>query len=335
MALTSASASVEIPANRRLAGNWAYEAQTRHATRVDASIDQRGIRVSVSPGIHLDVTWPGRDCTINGASLAFGPAAPRVDVSDGGGVGVIPVDGTVEAKISEMLARGVAGTRLRDPHYDPLHDPDLSGTVQQVAQSFARCFASPGAPRAGGVGLGDVTGRGLGAGFTVTEPIHIAEDVDLAAGGQVQLEALGAANLGALAAARDNPGRADAIHFDALQLTSPGLDINVGGKPLVRMQQLTFHRGGRVSVEAMTPLGKLASARRTEAGLAGIAALIMLAAGDQSALALAEHAQNPRIVDAVAAATIERKLEAALRGLVLQHRNAIAGVDLATALGIR
>jgi hypothetical protein len=333
--LEGASATVQIPARRKLAGDWKYEAQTRDATSVTVAIDHNGFRISMSPGIYLDVTWPGRDCEINGVSMAFG-GSPRVDVSDGGGFGVYPVTGMVSGKVSEMLQHALAGTRLADRHYDPLRDTDLSGTVQQLAQGFAHQFGGGGAQKSrNGVGLGDITARGAGADVSLNEPIQIGKGVQLAAGATAHLEAMGVANLASVAAGHTNQERADAVHFDSLVLTSPGIEVNVDGKPIARIQQVTFHRGGAVTVERMTALGKLDNARKTESTLAAIGALIMLAAGDhQHAGALADDANNPRVVDGVAAHVMEKKLEEGLKKLILRHDHAISGVSLAGALGL-
>jgi len=246
---------------------------------------------------------------------------------------VVPVHGVVESKISDMISHAIAGTKLRDPHYDPMHDPDLAGTVQRVLHGFQHMFEhKPGTQakkKGGGVGVNDITGGSLGASFTATQPIHVGKGkggFELSAGATFHIEAY-------LAAQSVRGG--DNVKIDAAELTTSGVDVIVGGQAIARVHQLTVHHGGKVTVERMTPLGKLAKAQRTEQGIAGIAALIALAAGDRSAIGLADEAANPQIVSGVAGAVLADKVEDGLRKLVTDHPAVIAGVNLPHALGLR
>lgn len=336
--LTSVSATVDIPAGRRLAGDWKYSAETTSATTVGAEVGHHGINVWMTPGIYLNVTWPGRDCRIDGMNLQFGPHAPNVLVSDGGGIGLWNVSGMVQHQVSDIVGRALAHTRLHDPHYDPMHDPDLAGTLQQVVRGFASAFGGAGHANnnnRNGVGMRDLTGSGAGASFALHQPLAVAPGIQIS-GHDVHLSVLGDANLQQLANAHDNAGRARATHIESVSLSSSGLDITVHGEAIARLQRLTFHHGGRVTVESMQPLGRLARAQHTESSLSSLGALILAAAGERrGAEALAENANRPQVVSGVSAAFLAHKVQDALYQVILQHDTAIPGVHLAAALGLR
>jgi len=89
-----------------------------------------------------------------------------------------------------------------------------------------------------------------------------------------------------------------------------------------------------VTIERMTPLGKLTNAEAVEAGFSLLATLIAVGANDPAANDLYRNAEDPQLVHGVSKGLIEKDFSDAIRQLVLDHRTAVPGVDLARVLGL-
>jgi hypothetical protein len=338
-------ATMMIPGDRKLAGGLfhGYSIKTSSPTQVNAEVTRTGLKVWLSPGMYLDANWPLRDCTLEGASLQFGSNAPHVDITDGGGLGAIPIRGWVTSKITGVIHGALGGTKLVQPDYDPMRDTDLQGTLDRVMQGFVDTFsehddtAKKKAPGKSPVGPEEMTRVSAGATVAVRGGAVFAEGgsgISIAANAPIDIAVDGAGSIADLTAGHDAHGVASGANVQAVRLDTEGLEVMVKGKPVARLESMRLARGGVITVERMTPLGKLAKAEAAEAGISGLLTLLALASHDPAANDLYRNTEHPQIVDGVSRKMIEKEFTETIHKLILQYRNAVPGVDLAAALGI-
>ena len=133
----------------------------------------------------------------------------------------------------------------------------------------------------------------------------------------------------------DPQGAADALNVQAVHLSTEGLTVLAKGKPVAKISSLTLARGGKVSIDQMQPLGKLAKAEAAEAGFSLLFALIAAGAHDgQAANGAYQNANRPQVVDGISRAMIEQTFTDTVHKMILQYRDAVPGLDLAKSLGI-
>src|SRR3569623_2049910 len=323
--LQSVRASINIPGNLTLVGNWEYAAKTRTATQINCEVSTKGIQVWLSPGLYLDLTFPARDAELDGASLDFTTGKAHASVRDGGGIGVIPFKCTVAKQVTDMIEGASSGTKLAGHGYDPTRDPDLQGTLNRVMMGFTKLFAGK-------------------AGDHATDqkaPIAPEQMTRVSAGATVALKAGasfvkdGAGDLGHVMKGEDAQGTIDAMNVQAVHLSTDGLEVVAKGQPVAKLNSLTLSRGGKITIDDMTPLGKLAKAEAGESGLSLLVALLALRGGDANAAGGAyQNAQHPAVVDGVSRAMIEQTFTDTIHKMILQYRTAVPGIDLAKSLGI-
>ncbi|HUJ57629.1 MAG TPA: hypothetical protein VLX92_04040 [Kofleriaceae bacterium] len=341
--LKSVNASMTIPGGRKLGGGfWSgYSVKTKDPTQIYVEVSTTGIRVVVSPGLYLDIDWPGRDAELRGAGLDFTTGKPTVDVEDGGGIGVVPLRGMIEGKITTLISEAVAGTKLAG-RYDPVEDPDLQGTLNKVMVGFTKLFAGHDGPGGGPkekppIATSEMTNMTAGGTLAVTAGGNFVKDgsgLVLSPGAPLTIGVDGAGDVGHIMAGKDLQAQIDAANIQAVHLSTPGMQVVVKGKPVAQLEALTLARGGKVTVDQMTPLGKLATAEAAESGLSLLVTLIGVASHDPAANDFYRNAQNPQIVDGVTRGMIEQQFTDNLHKLILQYRHAVPGVDIAQSLGI-
>jgi len=338
--LKSVSASFTIPGKRKLGGNWMYAAKTRDTTQVWIEVSTTGIRLSLSPGLYLDVDWPARDAELQSAGIDFASGKPFAHVADGGGIGMIPLKGTIADKVTHMISEATQGTKL-GAHYDPTHDPDLKGTLDRVMAGFQKLFHSDeqaGPAQKAPVNPEEMKHVSAGATVALRGGAKFLKDgtgIELAAGAPLSISVDGAGDVGQLAQSHDAQSAADALSVQAVHLSTEGLTVIAKGKPVARISSMTLARGGKVSIDSMTPLGKLADAEAAESGISLLFALIAARSGDGDAAGAAyQNAQRPAVVDGVSRAMIEQTFNETVRKMILENRTAVPGLDLARALGL-
>lgn len=340
--LKSVNASIMIPGHRKLGGNWAYSAKTREATEVYVEVSTTGVRLSLQPGLYLDIDFPGRDCELESAGIDFATGKPFAHVADGGGIGVVPVKGMVSDKITHMIAQATAGTPL-GKHYDPTRDPDLQGTLDKIVAGFTNLFHTEdpaAAPGKSPIAPDEMKRVSAGATVALKGPIQFMKDgtgITLDGGAPITIGVEGAGDIGALSQNLHDPQRAaDALDVQAVRLSTEGLTVMAKGKPVAKLSALTLARGGKITIDQMQPLGKLADAEAMEAGVSLLAALAALHGGGDASFANGayQNAQRPQVVDGVSRAMIEKQFTDTIHKLILQYRDAVPGLDLAKALGL-
>jgi|GEM_PF-1254029 len=345
--LDAVRASITIPGNRKLTGGfWSgYAVKTREATEIMVEVSHKGINVRISPSMYLDLNWPARDAELFGASMEFGSNKPHVDVQDGGGIGVIPLNGYISGKVSGMLHNALAGTKLVTGHYDPMQDPDLADTLGKVTTGFVQAFegedAGDAKSKKAPIGTEEMTHITAGATISVAKGAEFATNgsgITIAAKSPINVNVIGGGNAQQLINAKDAKAEADAANIQGVNIQTDGLEVIIKGKPVARLESLTLQRGGKITIDQMTPLGKLAEYEKTESGLSALVALFAIASRDPHGLDVANgayhNAEHPAIVDGVSRSMIEQEFTDTIHKLIIQYRNVVPGMDLARALGI-
>lgn len=342
--LQSVTASIAIPGKRKLGGGYwqGGTVKTKQPTQIGVEVTPTGVKVWVSPAMYLDADWPLQDCEINGAGLEFAKKLPYADVTDvsGLGTGMISIAGRVGKKLTDMISKAVDHTKLVSGTYDPVTDTDLSGTLNSVMAGFVDLFSDhDGKEKTTQPPIQPEEMKNISAGATIAVVdgasfIQGGSGLTLGANSPITISVDGAGNLRDTLAAKDPEHMAEAARIQQVSLSTAGLEVIVSGKPVAKLERITLASGGKVTIDQMTPLGKLADAEATESGLSLLGALIALRANDPSAGGMYQNAQRPVVVDGVSRAVIEQNFTDTLHKLILQYRAAVPGVDLAKVLGI-
>jgi hypothetical protein len=337
--LQSVEAGFMIPGGVRFQSDWRSTVQTRSPTYVHVEVSTAGVEIRCSPAIFVDVTWPGKNASISAAGVHFADGRPYANVRDEGGhvPGVMSATGTIQSTITGMLSSAIAGTPFARPGYQPTHDADLAGTLHRVQAGFQGLFAGGGHAAPSGLTPAQMSGVGMGA-TVATQGGDFTSNgtgVRLAPGASISVFAEGAATMQNLAEAGSAQNAVDAANVQEVRIETGGLTVVAKGKEVARLDRLTLHRGGRVTIDSLQLLGDAARARRTEGGLALLVAVIAQQSGRPDvAQGAVNYANNPQIVEGVSRSMIEREFTTQMHAMILQHRNAVPGVDLARALGI-
>ena len=295
------------------------------------------MKVWFSPTLFVDATWPLQNAELYGASLSFATGKGHCDIEDGHGLGsgLVSIKDKVAATIIAGLEKGIAGTPLAKPGYDPTHDHDLASTLSSITTHLSSAFPA-------GDGPAPVTTkemRNVSASATVTTKgasfVQGGTGLQLAAGSEVTLAAYGSGSVADLTGQKDAGGAARAANIRRLTLDAQGLTVVSKGAPIVKIEEISLAPGGAVTIERMQLMGKALDAQTTESGLSLIVALIAVAAHDGNAAGGAlNNVQNPQIVPGVTRSLIEKQFTQTVHDLILQHRNDLPGMDLASILKI-
>ncbi|HEU0031170.1 MAG TPA: hypothetical protein VFQ53_11095 [Kofleriaceae bacterium] len=339
--LRSVRASVTIPGQRTLEGDWSHTLATQRATQIFVEVSRTGVRVQMSPSLHVDATWPLRNAGIDGAGIDFATGRAFANVYDlsGLGSGMISVRDKISDKITSTLQAGIANSPLAHPGYDPTQDPALDGTLNAVIRNFQQMFAQPAGSQASKPPIEDREIGNLSVGGTAAlrggRFLEDGNGLVIAPGTEVAVDVDGAGNLRDVSATSTPAAALAAANVRAVRLSTSGFEVVAGNAPIARITQLHLQRGGAVVIDHMELLGKAASARRTESGLSLIGALIAIAARDpRAAGGLAHNAQEPQLVDGVTRRLLEQQFTRKVHDMIVQYRTAVPGIDLAALLGI-
>jgi hypothetical protein len=300
------------------------------------------VRISCSPAIFVDATWPLQNAELFGANITFGGKA-QAEVEDGHGFGsgMISIKGKVAEQITSMLDKGVAGSPFAEKGYDPTKDANLEGTLSSVQQHFTAMFAEQGGGKQGGaspVGEQEMTNVSAGGTVTVKAGGNFMKDgtgLSLDAGSDISLDAIGGGNVKDLQSAGGKPQQtAQAAKISALEIGASGMKVMSKGQPIAQITEMTIHPGGNVTIEQVQLLGKAAEAQAGESGLSLLVGLLALYAHDPAANGALQNAQDPKVVDGVAKKMMEDQFTAQIRSMILQYRTAVPGMDIAKVLGV-
>ena len=337
--LQSVEAGFMIPAGVQFQNSLKASVSTRQPTYVHVEVGTAGVEIRCSPGVYVDALWPWQNSVIQSAGVHFADGRPYANVEAQHGLtnGMISTVGTVQETITGMLSRALQGTPFARPGYHPTRDTDLAGTLHRVQAGFQGMFHGEGT--ASPHGLTPAQMSGVGAGATVTTQggdfTNNGTGVQLAPGAPIKVFAEGAASVQNLAEAGSAQNAVNAANVQAVSVETGGMTVVAKGKEVARINRLTLHRGGRVTIDNMELLGEAARAQRTEGALSLLVAVIAARSGRPDvANGAMNYANNPQIVEGVSRSMIEREFTSQVHTMIVQYRNAVPGVDLARALGI-
>lgn len=338
--LRSARVSFTMPAKKKLADAALYDATTQYATTVTISASPTELRVSTSPGLHFDVQWPGQNMRFSSAGVNFatGQSFANFFLEGGLGSGFIDVSDRGAQTVRGMIDQAIAGTAMARPGYNPMQDRDLVGTLNRIKANFDRLPTGQGNQ----VGAGDLSSPTIGATLGMKAPFVKEADgagLSIPAGGQLDVEVLGSANLSRLLQAGNPQAAAMAANIQHVAVRSDAITLNHKGKPIAKLLSLRVNRGGQVTLDRFEMLGNLGAG-------AGIEVLLRLIVG---AAAMAERGvppeigaqvvvgsgqAEPELVRGVSRRMIEEGLTTAVQQLLRDNRSAIPGLDLGLVFGV-
>ncbi len=109
---------------------------------VTITLTRAGVKVSLQPGILIDVVWPLANAEFRGFTLSFAGLKPELDIE-----GNQQVSSFAQEQLEKYLKGLLAGTRFEDPKYNPVKDPsliseltheDVIGDINRVRYNFAK-----------------------------------------------------------------------------------------------------------------------------------------------------------------------------------------------------
>ncbi len=273
--LRQARLAFSLPAHKVLAGSWQYEARTDFETQVQLAVTPAGLRMTTSPSLHFDVQWPGQNMSLwsAGVDFASGQSFAEFGLEHGAGSGVIDVRATGQAELRRMIDRGIAGTPMAQPGYNPMNDPQLTSTLARIKANFD---ALPTGGNATPVTPGEVSRPRIGATLAMRTPFERSSGgtgLRIPSGGAFDVDIQGTGNLSSiLAAGGSAEAAAIAAGIQQIDIRSEAIELMRGTEAVARLQSLRVNRGGTVTLQRFEMLGGLGTG-------AGIESLIRLFAG--------------------------------------------------------
>lgn len=344
--LQAARMSFTIPGQRTFAETWQYTAQTTWPTTISLEVTPAGLSVATSPGLYFDATWPAQNMNMHSAGIDFASGKPYADfrVVRGAGEGFLDFSEKGEKAVVDMISRAIAGTAMAKPGYNPMKDKDLMATLAKVKANFDAMPAVPGT-KADAVGAADVSAPTLGATLGMKSPFTKSSGeagLSIPGGGVFDVSISGTGNLASILKAGSKPqAAAMAAGISSVVVTSEAMTlIRPNGKPLARLQQLTVHKGGSVTLDRFELLGGLGTGAGVESLIRLVAILAAAEGGGamgamQAERAVANGGADPVFVKGLSKSMIETGLSDAVRALFRENRNAIPGLDLGLAFGVK
>lgn len=338
--LRSARVSFTMPAGKKLAGSFAYEARTQYATTVTLEASPTELRVWTSPGLHFDVQWPGQNMRFSSAGVNFGSGQPFANffLEGGLGAGFIDVSERGATEVRSMISQAIAGSAMARPGYNPMQDRDLIGTMNRIKSNFDRLPSGSGNQ----VGTQDLTSPTIGATLAMKTPFAQEADgagVEIPAGGSLDVSIQGNANLARLLQAGNPQAAAMAAGIQHVSINSDAITLKHKGKPIAKLQSLRVLRGGQVTLDRFEMLGGLGAGAGFESLLRLIVGTVAMAErgvppeiGAQ--VTVANGGAEPELVRGVSRQMIEQGLSTAVQALLRDNRNAIPGLDLGLVFGV-
>jgi hypothetical protein len=319
--------------------NGDRDIQTRDATHVTLSVTPTALRVTASPSIYIDASYPANNMFLYGASYDFTSGGVNVDVSiDQDGWGFLNYMPETRTAVTGLIRGALAGTPLATRGYNPMTDTNLTQTLQAVAGHFTALPAAPGG--GAGVGAQDMGAVSAGGTFSVASAIDVGSgdgSVHIAGGGAITVDVQGGGTVAGIMGAGSDQARANAAQIQSIHITSQAIQIMKGADPIARLEEATIMRGGAVSLQRLHLLG-------TAETLAGIEALVRLLGGamaahdqgapDELAFQIGAQGANPTIVPGITRDMLEQKLSDAVRQLVRDNAHALPGIDLMQVFGV-
>jgi len=324
--LNDASVSFTLPGRSKLTGGW-NPLTTTDPTQVHLTVSDAGLSISFWPALLVDAVYPLSNVAWRGLRWDFRTGAVgNIDVENTQ-IG-LPIASVVRGEIDAFIQKLLTGTPLARAGYQPLQDRNLGATLKSLQARFATSGGAGGDP--GEVGPKDIRNVSAAASFTTRKEIRQgtpegALSLPAGAGLSVRVDLAGT---GAELAKGGMPG----IH--RVHVQSDGIELQKDGAPVAKLTGLSVLPGGVVDVTSFQPLGSVAKAADTESGLRGLVALFQLAAAMKGQNTGGLVDLEPGVVNGLAEKEIEGALTKALQQLILDHADAVPGVDLRKVMGV-
>lgn len=365
--LTEIHGSFTIPGGLLLSGTAARHVRTTEPTTVTARVSSTDVTLHFSPAIFVDAQWPAQNMRIYRITHTLSDNVTATDVrlvDDEWGDGFVDMTGTARENVSATVGQIIRQTLLHRartrtpggheaptmqappprpplaPTYDPLADPDPQGTIRALAANVA---SLPSEGERDEVAAAQVTDLSVGATIVVNRAVQQVDDgagIRIAAGTAVTVQVESGASVPQLQQAGGGAAAlAGAADIRTIHVSSSGIEVIKDGAAVARIEAMTVHRGGRVSIEHLTLLGEAAEAAAAERGLWWALGAVLGAAQARQdpfyARAGRTISDAPVIVPGLVRGTLEQKLQEALTGVLAdQGRSVVPGVDLGSVLGV-
>jgi len=326
LSLNVASVSFMLPGQSKLTGGW-NPLTTTDPTQVNLSVSATGLSISFWPALLVDAVYPLSNVAWRSLRWDFRTGAVGgIDVSNTQ-IGV-PIASVVRGEIDAFIGKLLAGTPLSKAGYQPFQDKDLGATLKSLQSRFATSGSAGGDP--GEVGPKDINHVSAAASFTTKKAISQgtpqgALSIPAGAGLDVRVDLAGT---GADLAKGGMPG------INGVHIRSDGIVLQKDGAPVAKLMGLSILPGGIVDVTSFQPLGSVAKAADTESGLRGLIALFQVAAALKGQNTGQMVDLDPGVVNGLAEKEIEGALTKALQQIILDHADAVPGVDLRKVMGV-
>lgn len=324
--LDSTSVSFMLPGQSKLTGGW-NPLTTTDPTQVNLSVSATGLSISFWPALLVDAVYPLSNVAWRSLRWDFRTGAVGgIDVANTQ-IGV-PIASVVRGEIDAFIQKLLTGTPLSKAGYQPFQDKDLGGTLKALQSRFATSGSAGGDP--GEVGPKDINHVSASASFTTKKAISQgtpqgALSIPAGAGLSVRVDLAGT---GAELAKGGLPG------INGVHIQSDGIVLQKDGAPVAKLMGLSILPGGIVDVTSFQPLGSVAKAADTESGLRGLIALFQVAAALKGQNTGQMVDLDPGVVNGLAEKEIEGALTKALQQIILDHADAVPGVDLRKVMGV-
>lgn len=338
--LRSARVSFTLPAKKKLAGSALYDATTQYATTITLSASPTELRISSNPGLHFDVQWPGQNMRFSSAGVNFGSGQSFANffLEGGLGSGFIDISDRGANEIKTIIDQATAGTAMARPGYNPMQDRDLIGTMNRIKSNFDRLPMVAGAP----VSAADLSAPSIGATLAMRAPFEQAADgagIKIPAGGQLDVNIQGNANLARLLQAGNPQAAAMAAGIQSVTVNSDAIELVKNGNPIAKLLSLRVTRGGQVTLDRFELLGNAGAGAGIESLLRlliGVAALAERGVPPElgAHVTVASGGADPQFVRGLSQSMIERGLSEAVKKLLRDNRGAVPGLDLGLVFGV-
>ena len=314
--LKRASISFSLPANRMISPSlWTDD----EPPTVTLAIRRSGLSLNFVPplivqGPIISMDWSGLEFSFATASVE------SVDLHSPAHI----FEQTAKDKIKKFVTDVLKGTPVALAGYDPLTDPDLSGTLKQIESNFEA------APSSGS----QITAQSL-KGLTASATVGLASPI-IRGTPQGRLVVSGSVTLTARARGSAATLASEPPELEWVRVTGPSIVVQAEGEDIARLEELMIHPGGSVTIEKMTLIGEALDLAHKETAfrVLGLLGLIAAEGVDRLTLSGANPSLEAELVPGVTRQMIESALTDAVRGLVWKYEFAIPGYDLARILGM-
>lgn len=133
--------SGKLPANLILTDDFKKTAKTASRTFVEMSLNTSAIRMSLRPGINIDVTFLG-EASLEAIALVFGESEPLIELQDVG-FGIDP-RGAIRGSLMKDYSAAIRSSAFAQRGYDWTRDPRLFDNLTRFYQSVSDPFAPRG-----------------------------------------------------------------------------------------------------------------------------------------------------------------------------------------------